>query len=155
VNGSERLEGREKEIILHGDTRLELLGQDENERKERIFLYFWIHTSFMTSTSASRATTPRSSDRRDAQSASATGTPGLRQDEGDNEESELVPMEGHATATTSVAAIDPESVKEKKEKNEQLVMELDKHDVDRGRYKGCPFKKADKVIVRLHYNYDE
>jgi hypothetical protein len=150
VSGSERLEGREKEVILRGDTRLELLGQDERERKERIFLYFWIHTSFMTDSSSgsSRPATPRSSGTEKVATRSNTE---LRQDEGDEEaeeDSELVPMNGgsdDSSATTEKA---------EKKTDDQLVMELDKNDVDRGRYKGCPFKKADKVFVRLHYNYD-
>ena len=147
MSGSERLEGREKEVILRGDTRLELLGQDERERKERIFLYFWIHTSFMTDSSSgsSRAATPRSSG---TEKVAARSNTELRQDEGDEEaeeDSELVPMNGGS---------DDSSEREEKKTDDQLVMELDKNDVDRGRYKGCPFKKADKVVVRLHYNYD-
>lgn len=149
VSGSERLEGREKEVILRGDTRLELLGQDERERKERIFLYFWIHTSFMTdSSSASRATTPRSSGTKKV--ATTTSSTELRQDEGDEEaeeDSELVPMNGGSDDSSA-------TTENEKKTDDQLVMALDKNDVDRGRYKGCPFKKADKVFVRLHYNYD-
>lgn len=131
-NAEGGFEGREKDIILQGDTRFELLGINESEQKERIFLYFWIHTSFMPGSSAQRAKDGDDSLGND-----------IRQDElvlmDDNEHHESLP---------EAEAAGPHHGQPK-----QLVMELDRDGVDRGRYKGCPFKETKRVFVRLHYNY--
>jgi len=116
-------------IILEGDTRLELLGIDERENKQRIFLYFWIHTSFLNNSFNQKVLKTSQSAGGDQQSQDLDSpvftVAQARQGEGADEPSEGDPGD--------------------------LVLELGKEDVDRGRYKGCPFRKAHKVAVKLHY----
>lgn len=141
---------------------MELLGLDERSQRERIFLYFWIHTSFMTdSSNSSRATTPRTRNNLASQGNNGTSTyngqasgrttsshPSLV----DEEETELVPMDDISVEEDSVERSREHRTEEQVE-NKEMVMELDRDDVDRGRYKGCPFKKTERVFVRLHYHH--
>jgi len=120
-------------VVVSGDTRIELRGMDEKTHKSRILLYFWFHTSFLEKSINAR--------------------------DDDDETPNETPLEGYG----EVAHYSRQMRRRTKlDASSRYGTDLDgqfveflKGGVDRGRYKGCPFKKAHRVCVRLYYNGQE